>query len=55
MTEQHYAPQDQMDQRQQLLEDYRRLTPENRARLRTYLETLKAAPDIPAPSPDSAL
>ena len=54
MTEQHYAPQDQMDQRQQLLEDYRRLTPKNRARFRAYLETLKAAPDIPAPSPDSA-
>lgn len=54
MTEQHYAPQDQMDQRQQLLEDYRRLTPENRGRLRAYLETLKAAPDIPALSPDSA-
>lgn len=54
MTEQHYAPQDQMDQRQQLLEDYRRLTPENRARFRAYLETLKAAPDILLLSPDFA-
>lgn len=54
MTEQHHAPQDQMDHRQQLLEDYRRLTPENRERLRAYLETIKAAPDIPAAFPDSA-
>lgn len=54
MTEQHYAPQDQMDQRHQLLEDYRRLTPENRARFRAYLETLKAAPDIPSLFLDSA-
>mgnify|MGYP007004271870 CR=1 FL=1 len=54
MTEQHYAPQDQMDQCQQLWEDYRRLTPENRKRFRAYLETLKAAPDSPAASPDSA-
>ena len=54
MTEQHYAPQDQMDQRQQLLEDYRRLTPENRGRLRAYLETIAAGPDIPPAFPDSA-
>ena len=53
MTEQHYAPQNQSDPCQRLLEDYRRLTPENRARFRAYLETLKAAPDIPSLFPDS--
>lgn len=54
MTEQHYAPQGQSDQYQRLLKDYRRLTPENRARFRAYLETLKATPDIPLLSPDFA-
>ena len=54
MTEQHQAMQDRAEVRQRFLDDYRRLTPENRGRLRAYLETLKAAPDIPALSPDSA-
>lgn len=54
MSDQHSAPQDLTELHQRLIEKYRRLTPENRGRLRAYLETLKAAPDIPAPSPDSA-
>lgn len=39
--------QDRTEVHQQLLEAYRRLTPENRARLMDYLETLRAQPESP--------
>ena len=54
MSDQHSAPQDLTELRQRLIENYRRLMPENRGRLMAYLETIAAGPDIPPAFPDSA-